>query len=40
MARKVMRSPDMVIQESGEASLEHVREIAAAIKERERSTKQ
>jgi hypothetical protein len=39
VARKVMRSPDMVIQEGGEASPEHVREIADTLKERERSSK-
>ena len=38
VARKVMGSPDMVIQEGGEASLEHVREIAGALKERKHSS--
>jgi hypothetical protein len=39
LARKIMGSPDMVIHEGGKASTEHIREIAGALKERERSSK-
>ena len=39
VTRKVMNAPNLLIHEGGEASPEHVREIAGALKEREHSSK-